>query len=232
MPGQKGRKYLLEHNYRELLKNINDAAERSGRSPDSVRLIAVTKTVGVEEVQRAAGLGIADFGENRVQEAAAKVKQMPELRWHFIGHLQSNKVKDVLPYYSLIHSLDRPSLLKALQQCAERYDRVVEVLVQVNTSGEESKFGLAPEKLTRFLEEVSACSRIRIKGLMTMAPFVDNPEETRPCFNALRRLRDENVAAGWQLPELSMGMTNDYTVAVEEGATLVRIGTALFGPRD
>ncbi len=228
MPGQKGRKYLLEHNYRDLLKNINDAAGRSGRSPDSVRLIAVTKTVGVEEVQRAAGLGITDFGENRVQEAAPKVKQMPELRWHFIGHLQSNKVKDVLPYYSLIHSLDRPSLLKALQQCAERYNRIVEVLVQVNTSGEESKFGLAPEKLTRFLEEVSACNRIRVRGLMTMAPFVDNPEETRPCFNVLRRLRDENAAAGWELPELSMGMTNDYTVAIEEAATMIRIGSALF----
>ncbi len=215
-------------NYKIIQKNISEAALRSGRNPDLIKLIAVTKTVSVEEVRRAANLGITDFGENRVQEAAPKVKQMPQLRWHFIGHLQSNKVKDVLPCYTLIHSLDRPSLAKELQRCAEKFDRIAEVLVQVNTSGEESKFGLKPEKLSLFLEQASGYSRIRIKGLMTMAPFVDDPEETRPCFRLLRQLREENARAGFELPELSMGMTNDYQVAIEEGATMVRIGSALF----
>jgi len=216
-------------NYKILKNNINEAALRSGRNPDSITLIAVTKTVTVEEVRRAVNLGITDFGENRVQEAKPKLKQMPELRWHFIGHLQSNKVKDVLPHYILIHSLDRLSLAKELQRCAEKFERSAEVLVQVNTSGEASKFGLEPEKLPGFLKQVSGYNRIRIKGLMTMAPFVDDPEETRPCFSMLRRLREENIRAGFALPELSMGMTNDYQVAIEEGATMVRIGSAIFG---
>lgn len=218
-------------NYKIVQKNINEAALRFGRNPDSITLIAVTKTVTAEEVRKAVNLGITDFGENRVQDAKPKLKQMPELRWHFIGHLQSNKVKDVLPYYILIHSLDRLSLAKELQRCAEKFERSAEVLVQVNTSGEESKFGLEPEKLSSFLEQVSGYNRIRIKGLMTMAPFVDDPEEARPCFSLLRRLRDENVRAGFALPELSMGMTNDYQVAIEEGATMVRIGSAIFGQK-
>ncbi len=219
---------MLEDKYRTVLDNIRNAARRSGRSPDSIRLIAVTKTVGIEEIQKAAGLGITDFGENRVQEAAEKVKQMPELRWHFIGHLQSNKVKDVLPHYCLIHSIDRYSLVKALQKCAERYNRVVEVLVQVNTSGEESKFGLAPEKLSGFLKDICVYDRLIIKGLMTMGPYVKDPEEIRPFFRLLRRLRDENASEEIELPELSMGMTNDYQVAIEEGATMIRVGSALF----
>ncbi len=219
---------MLEDNYTAVLKNINNAAKRSGRSPESVKLVAVTKTVGIGEIQKAAELGITDFGENRVQEAADKVKQMPELRWHFIGHLQSNKVKDVLPYYCLIHSLDRYSLVRALHKCAQRYNRVVEVLVQVNTSGEESKFGLAPEKLSHFLKDLCTYDRLKVKGLMTMGPFVEDPEETRPFFRLLRRLRDENAGKELELPELSMGMTNDYQVAIEEGATMIRVGSALF----
>ena len=220
---------MLAKNYKVLLESIDQAARRSGRDPETVKLIAVTKTVGIEEVRWAVDLGITDFGENRVQEAAAKVANVPEVRWHFIGHLQTNKVKDVLPVYTLIHSLDRPSLARALQRCAEKFNLTAEVLVQVNTSGEQSKFGLEPEALPAFLEEVSTHDRIKVRGLMTMAPFVDDPEETRPFFNKLRRLRDENAAGGFELPELSMGMTNDYEVAVEEGATMVRIGSALFG---
>lgn len=220
---------MLAKNYKALLESIDQAARRSGRDPETVKLIAVTKTVGIEEVRKAAALGITDFGENRVQEAAAKVANVPEVRWHFIGHLQSNKVKDVLPAYTLIHSLDRPSLARALQRCAERINRNVDALIQVNVSGEQSKYGLAPEDLTGFLEKVSTYDRIIVKGLMTMAPFVDNPEDTRIYFRKLRQLRNENAAAGRDLPELSMGMTNDYLVAIEEGATMVRIGTALFG---
>ncbi len=219
---------MLEENYKTLLKKIAEAAGRSGRKPEEVRLIAVSKTVGIEEVRRAAALGITDFGENRVQEAAVKVEKIPEVRWHFIGHLQTNKVKAVLPSYILIHSLDRLSLAKELQRCAERFDLTAAVLIQVNVSGEQSKFGLAPEELPAFLKKTDAFDRLKVFGLMTMAPFTSDPEETRPYFRKLRLLRDENETAARKLPELSMGMTNDYSVAVEEGATMVRIGSALF----
>ncbi len=218
----------LEKKYAEVKAQIAAAAEAVGRDPREVRLVAVTKTVGVEEVRQAVALGINDFGENRVQDAAPKVATLPEARWHFIGHLQSNKVKDVLPFYSLIHSLDRPSLAAALQSTAESLDKTVDVLVQVNVSGEESKFGLEPSALADFLGYLNSLERIRVCGLMTMAPFVDDPEAVRPVFRRLRELRDLYVTSGNGLNELSMGMTNDYKVAVEEGATIVRIGSALF----
>jgi len=220
---------LLADNYKKVIELIDSAARSRGCDPKTIKLIAVTKTVGIEEVRRAFDLGIKDFGENRVQDAAVKVEGIPEARWHFIGHLQTNKVKDVLHAYSLIHSLDRLSLAEALQNCAERLNITVEVLIQVNVSGEESKYGLAPEELPRLLKDIAAFDRLHPRGLMTMAPFVDDPEETRPYFRQLRQLRDENAKPGLELPELSMGMTNDFTVAVEEGATMVRIGSALFG---
>lgn len=220
---------MLAENYQKVLSAINEASRRSGRSSGEVTLIAVTKTVGIAEVRQAVSLGISDFGENRVQDAASKVGNMPAVRWHFIGHLQTNKAKDVLPAYHMIHSLDRLSLAEALQRCADRFDKAAEVLIQVNTSGEESKFGLEPDQLPAFLKKVSIFDRINIRGLMTMAPFVKDPENTRPYFRKLRQLRDENITSGLELPELSMGMTNDFTVAIEEGATMVRIGSALFG---
>ncbi len=220
---------MLEENYQRVLTEIAEAARRSGRDPADVKLVAVTKTVGIAEVRRAITLGIADFGENRVQDAAEKVETIPEVRWHFIGHLQSNKAKDVLPFYSLIHSLDRLSLAEALQNCAERFDRTAEVLIQVNVSGESSKYGMKPEELPGFLRKISIYDRLRIRGLMTMAPFVEDPEETRPFFRKLRLLRDENKKQDLELHELSMGMTNDFVIAIEEGATMVRIGSALFG---
>ncbi len=215
-------------NYQMIMREIAGAAQKSGRSAEDVRLIAVTKTVGMAEVQSAATLGIGDFGENRVQDAAEKVRKLSALRWHFIGHLQSNKVKDVLPYYCLIHSLDRSSLAAALQNCAEKLDLVAAVLIQVNVSGEQSKFGIEPDRLPGFIEEVNAYDRLKIRGLMTMAPFVDDSEEARPHFRRLRLLREANQKKDLEMPELSMGMTNDYIVAVEEGATMVRIGSALF----
>lgn len=220
---------MLSENYQKVLSAINEASRRSGRSPGEVTLIAVTKTVGIAEVRQAVSLGISDFGENRVQDAASKVGSMPTVRWHFIGHLQTNKAKDVLPAYHMIHSLDRLSLAEALQRCADRFDKTAEVLIQVNTSGEESKFGLEPDQLPGFLKKVNIFDRINIRGLMTMAPFLKDPENTRPYFRKLRQLRDENITSGLELPELSMGMTNDFIVAVEEGATMVRIGSALFG---
>ena len=220
---------MLAKNYQKVLSAIDEAAHRSGRDPEMVKLVAVTKTVGIDEVRRAAALGICDFGENRVQDAAVKVASLTEVRWHFIGHLQTNKVKDVLPVYSLIHSLDRLSLAEALQHCAEKFNRTVKVLIQVNVSGEKSKFGLEPGELPGFLRKISNFGLLNIRGLMTMVPFVEDPGETRPYFRELRQLRDENAKPGVELPELSMGMTNDFAVAVEEGATIVRIGSALFG---
>jgi PLP dependent protein len=219
---------MLAEKYRKVMETINEAARRSNRDPGDIKLIAVTKTVDIEAVRQAINLGINDFGENRVQEAAAKVTGLPEVRWHFIGHLQTNKVKNVVPAYSLIHSLDRLSLAEALQGCAEKLDREVEVLIKVNVSGESSKYGMQPGELPGFLSKISAFNRLKVRGLMTMAPFVDDPEETRPFFQKLRLLRDEYTGTGFELKELSMGMTNDYTVAVEEGATMVRIGSALF----
>lgn len=219
---------MLVENYKQVMREISLAAERAGRNPADIKLIAVTKTVGVEEVRHAAEMGITDFGENRVQDAEEKVKTLPALNWHFIGHLQSNKARDVLSHYSLIHSLDRNSLAKALQHWAEKAGKKADVLIQVNVSGEESKFGLEPGKLPGFIKQLAGYNRINVKGLMTMAPFVNDPEEARPCFRKLRELRDDNVQEGLDLSELSMGMTNDYIVAVEEGATMVRIGSALF----
>lgn len=219
---------MLAKNYQNVLQLIDEAAARSGRSSQEIKIIAVTKTVGPEKVREAIELGLTDFGENRVQDAAEKVATITGVRWHFIGHLQSNKVRDVLPAYCLIHSLDRISLAEALQRCAERLALEVEVLIQVNVSGEESKFGLAPEAVPDFISRLQQFDRLKIAGLMTMAPFVEDPEEVRVCFRDLRLLRDSLVKPGLKLPELSMGMTNDFVVAVEEGATMVRIGSALF----
>ncbi len=220
---------MLADHYKEIMGNITAAARRSGRDPGAIRLIAVTKTVGVSEVDHAVKLGIKDFGENRVQDASDKVERFSSCNWHFIGHLQSNKVKYVLPQYCMIHSLDRVSLAGELQKRAQGLGIEVEVLVQVNVSGENSKFGLSPERLPAFIMKMYAYDRVNIRGLMTMAPFLDNPEDTRIYFRRLRKLRDDLARPGLELPELSMGMTNDYEVAVEEGATMVRIGSALFG---
>ncbi len=219
---------MLADNYNRILRNIDAAAKRSGRDPREVQLIAVTKYVGLTEIKEAVKLGLKDFGENRVQEAAQKVEKFPDLNWHFIGHLQSNKAKDVLPCYSMIHSLDRLSLAEALQRCGDRFDLKADVLVQVNTSGEKSKFGLAPEELPGFLEKVKSLKRLQVRGLMTMAPFYEDPETVRPFFRELRRLRDQNSSIDYNLEHLSMGMTNDYLVAIEEGATIIRVGSALF----
>jgi len=220
---------MLADNYKKLLENIEVAAARAGRDPQDIQLIAVTKYVGLNEVKEAAKVGIKDFGENRVQEADEKIKQFPGLNWHFIGHLQSNKAKDVLPYYTMIHSLDRLSLAKALQRCGERFNLTANVLLQVNTSGEESKFGLAPDEFPRFLEKIKSYDRLRVRGLMTMAPFYDDPEAVRPFFRELCYLRDQYSSNEFDLEHLSMGMTNDYMIAIEEGATIIRVGSALFG---
>lgn len=223
----------IARNIERVKATIADACRKSGRRPEDVRLIAVTKYVGIDTTRAVLDLGIEHIGENRVQEAVPKYDKLGSRgTWHFIGHLQSNKVKNVLGRFTYIHSLDRHSLAKEIQKRAAKRAMTVNCLLQVNVSGEKSKFGLAPSELVEFAKEVAEMSNIRIVGLMTMAPFVDNPEEVRPVFKELRSLRDQLYRL--ELPrvgklELSMGMSNDYTVAIEEGATMVRLGSVLVG---
>lgn len=219
---------MISENYNRIMKNISEAALSRGRSPEDIRLVAVTKTVGLEEIRQAAALGIVDFGENRLQEALPKFQGLPDLNWHFIGHLQTNKVNLVIKHCTLIHSLDRLSLAKAIQRCAERQNKQVDCLVQVNISGEKSKYGLVPEELPDFLAVLKDFPRINVLGLMGMAPLLSSPEQARPFFRHLRRLQQEYSTEELPLNELSMGMSNDYVVAVEEGATMIRVGSALF----
>lgn len=213
------------------------AAERAGRDPASVTLIGVTKTRTPAEVQDAIQAGVVHLGENKVQELATKVEALGHdgLVWHLIGSLQTNKVKAALSLADLIHSLDRDSLLEALAREAERRGVPVRALVQVNVSGEQSKHGIDPADLIPFLRRVSATGWVEIEGLMTMAPADADAQTARPHFRRLRELAQavgERTIPHVQMRELSMGMSGDFEVAIEEGATFVRVGTALFGARD
>lgn len=223
----------ISENLAQVTHRIESAARRAGRDPGSVRLVAVSKTRSVVEIEAALAAGITDFGENRAQEFREKAKTIgSRVSWHFIGHLQSNKAKYVVPAGALIHSLDRWSLAAELERLGEAYCRLVDALVQVNISGEESKAGLAPEEVAGFLRQVSGLKWVRVRGLMTMAPLAERADAVRPVFRGLRLLAEELRAlaiGNLELPELSMGMSNDFEIAVEEGATMVRIGTVLFG---
>ena len=222
-------------NCKRVMEGIADAAARSGRDPQQVKLLAATKTQPAPAVRAAVEAGVRLVGENYVQEAQAKKEAVGGLaEWHLIGHLQRNKARAALGLFSVIQSLDNLRLARILDREAQEQNCDVDVLVEVNLAGERSKTGVAEEGLVRLLREVSGLSRIRVKGLMIVPPFVDDPEASRSYFRKLRELRDSlnelglpNVA----LEELSMGMTHDYRVAVAEGSTLVRVGTALFGPR-
>jgi pyridoxal phosphate enzyme (YggS family) len=225
----------IKQNLAEINKRLTAAARRAGRDPAEVRLVAVTKTVGLDRLQEAVVAGHTLFGENYVQEAKTKIASLGAgLTWHFIGHLQSNKAKAAVEYFDLIHSVDRLRLAKALEQGAARLGKIQDILLQVNLAGEESKSGTVPEDTEDLLVEISKMPHIRVLGLMTMPPWLPDPEEVRPYFRALRELRDRlrlKQLVNGDLPELSMGMTGDFEVAVAEGATLVRIGTAIFGQR-
>lgn len=220
---------------RQVRLRVAEAAARSGRSPDDVTIIAVTKTVPVERVALAYELGLKAFGENRVQEARAKIAALhyPLMHWHLIGHLQTNKVARAVELFDLIHSVDSLRLAEALEHSAEARDRTVSVLLQVNVSGEASKEGVSVDALPALADGVLRLPHLRVQGLMTIAPYTTRPEEVRPDFRRLRELRDdlrERFPHGsWDA--LSMGMTNDFAVAIEEGATMVRIGRAIFGER-
>lgn len=222
-------------NCRRVMDAIADAAERSGREPRRVRLLAATKTQPVEAVRAAVEAGVSLLGENYVQEAQAKKDLVGgNAEWHLIGHLQRNKARAAVGLFSLIQSLDNARLARILDREAQGQDRDVAVLVEVNLGGEASKTGVAEEGLVPLLREVSGLSRVRVKGLMVVPPLAADPEASRPYFRRLRELRDsvnELGLANVALEELSMGMTHDYHIAVAEGSTLVRVGTALFGPR-
>ena len=225
----------ISRNLEDIKGRIREAALTAGRDPAEVRLVAVTKTVTLDRLQEAVAAGHTLFGENYIQEARRKITVLgPGLIWHFIGHLQSNKAKAAVEFFDLIHSVDRLRLARALDQAAARQGKVQKILLQVNLAGEASKSGTAPEAAQDLLREISRMPHLEVAGLMTMPPWFEEPERVRPYFRALRelrdRLRDMQLVPGG-LPELSMGMTGDFEVAVAEGATLVRIGTAIFGPR-
>lgn len=214
-------------------RKIAEACAKAGRSADDVEILGVTKTHGPEAVREAWEAGIRRFGENKVQEGAWKIPECvsgPE--WHLIGHLQRNKVRPALELFSVIHSVDSVRLLEQIERVAEESGHRPEILLEVNVSGESSKDGLQPGQAPEVIEYALGCRNVTLTGLMTMAPFCPNPEDTRPVFARLRECRDRwEKQFGIGLPHLSMGMSNDYAVAVEEGATWVRLGTVLFGNR-
>lgn len=226
---------VIRENYGNIISRVRAAALRSGRDPDDIRVIAVSKTVSPERIRSAFECGITDFGENRVQELCEKYDILDEkYYWHLIGHLQTNKVKYIIDKVAMIHSLDSIELASEIRKRAEKCGRQVDVLVQVNVAGEDTKFGIAPENAESFIREVAQMGNIRVRGLMTIAPATQKPEEIRWVFAKLRKLlidmRQENIDNIY-MDYLSMGMSNDFEVAIEEGSNMVRIGTALFGKR-
>ena len=226
---------MLATNLQEVEKNIQKACEKANRSRDEITLIAVSKTKPVSMLKEVYDLGVRDFGENKVQELAEKYTKMPsDMTWHLIGHLQRNKVKQVIDKATLIHSVDSIRLAETIENEAAKKDIVVSVLLEVNIAEEESKYGFKADEVLSAVEHIATFQHIRIKGLMTIAPFVENPEENRPCFCKMRELfldiKSKNID-NVSMETLSMGMSKDFETAIEEGATMVRIGTSIFGER-
>jgi pyridoxal phosphate enzyme (YggS family) len=227
---------MIAENVARIRERIRKACERSGRNAEDVRLVAVSKTFEASLIGEAVEAGLQDIGENLVQELRQKREALnnPGIRWHFVGHLQSNKVKYIADFIHLIHSLDHWSVAEEIDKRGAKLGRVIEALVEVNTSGEKTKFGLHPDATLGFVKSISELRNLKLKGLMTIGPFLPNPEDSRPAFRILRELRHEieqERIENVEMRELSMGMTNDFEVAIEEGATIIRLGTAIFGPR-
>jgi pyridoxal phosphate enzyme (YggS family) len=223
---------MLRDNLEAIRLRISKAASLVKRNPEDITLVGVTKNIDISLMREAISLGIKELGENRVQEAKAKFDVFGHsIKWHLIGHLQSNKAKKASLFFDLIHSLDNIDLAKALDKAGEDLKKIVNVLVQVNTSDEKTKFGLKIEEAANFIKEVSCFDNLRVLGLMTMAPLVKNQEEARPFFRCLKELKEkidsENIK-NTQMKYLSMGMSQDFEVAIEEGSNMVRIGTAIF----
>ncbi|MCP4745747.1 MAG: YggS family pyridoxal phosphate-dependent enzyme [Desulfobacteraceae bacterium] len=224
---------------KDRIKQIQDRIDKSardcGRAPSEIQLVAVGKKKPVELIRQAAQSGVSIIGENYIQEARSKFETLLDqpIRWHFIGHLQKNKAKYAVRIFELIHTVDSLELARELNKCADKAGKVQQILVQVNISGEETKSGIGQSQVLPLIQSIQKLPCLALKGLMTMPPYFENPEQARPYFQALRKLRDSLVkkVSGLRLSELSMGMSGDFQVAIEEGASLVRVGTALFGKR-
>ncbi|GAB3783961.1 YggS family pyridoxal phosphate-dependent enzyme [Dyella agri] len=223
----------LAANWADVRRRVDEACRAAGRDPAEVSILPVSKTFGAEVVREAVAMGLHRFGENKVQEIRDKSGPLADcgIAWVVIGHLQTNKAKDVARLASEVQSLDRPELAEALHRRLQAEARAIDVLVQVKTSSEESKYGLPPAELPGFLDSLARYDSLRVRGLMTLATHSEDPAEIRACFRQLRELRDAAQARGHELPRLSMGMSGDFPLAIAEGATEVRIGTAIFGRR-
>jgi pyridoxal phosphate enzyme (YggS family) len=225
----------IAENVARVRERMEAAARRAGRDPGKIRLVAVSKTVDPGRIRQALEAGVDSLGENYVQEAQKKIEELgPRAAWHFIGHLQSNKAKAAVRLFDWVHSVDSLRLAQELSRVAGQQNKVLPVLLQINLGQETAKFGALQDDTFRLLEQMGLLPGISVKGLMTLPPFFDNPEESRPYFHALRNLAEavsRRKIAGVSMEELSMGMSNDFETAIEEGATLVRVGTAIFGPR-
>lgn len=224
---------MIAENLKSVRQRIATCCEKSGRNPEEITLICVTKEASIDEAGEVLSLGVRNLGENRIQELAAKHQALGDRAiWHIVGHLQTNKVRDAVKISTLIHSVDSVKLAKEIDKVAAKPNKVQDILIQVNVSGERTKFGVSPDGLFDLLKEVVLYHNISIKGLMTIAPEADNPELARPFFRKLKELLGRvNAIHNMQYTILSMGMTNDFEVAVEEGSTMVRIGRAIFGDK-
>jgi pyridoxal phosphate enzyme (YggS family) len=227
-------------NIKNRLENVKDrikkAAEACNRNPETIRLVAVSKTVPTDRVREAIEAGVTNLGENYVQEAREKVNSLTDfaVNWHFIGHLQTNKAKYAVRLFDLIHSVDSLKLARELNKQAQKNEKIQQILIQVNISREETKSGISVDEVLHLVDEISRLENLSIKGLMTMPPYFNQPERVRPFFSALCELRDqikEKAIPNVSMDELSMGMTGDFEAAIEEDATMVRVGTAIFGER-
>ena len=227
---------MLVNNYNDVLNKVHASCNAANRNIDDVTLIAVSKTKPSSDIKTLYDAGVRDFGENKVQELTTKYEELPkDIRWHLIGHLQTNKVKYIVDKVHLIHSVDSVKLAKEIEKEAAKKDIIVNILVQVNVANEDTKFGLDNNEVLQIIEEISVLPHIKIKGLMTIAPFVDDGEENRKYFNQLKQLSVDIKAKNIDnvcMDMLSMGMSGDYETAIEEGATLVRVGTSIFGVRN
>ena len=227
---------MIKNNIQIVQRKINDACKKAGRDPETANLIAVSKTKPVSMLQEAYDAGIRDFGENKVQEILEKYDQLPgDIRWHMIGHLQRNKVKYIIDKVCLIHSVDSLRLAEEISKEAVKHNLTMPILIELNIAAEESKFGLSFEECEKMITQISTLPNIQIKGLMTVAPFVENAEENREYFKAMKQLSVDIMTKNIDnvcMDILSMGMTGDYEVAIEEGSTHVRVGTGIFGERN
>jgi len=222
----------IKENLLKVMVRIEEAARRARRDPGGIKLVAVSKTVEPARIKEAIEAGISVLGENYVQEARKKIEEIGRgVTWHFIGHLQSNKAKSAIHLFDMIHSVDNLSLAKELNRRAEEDNRTVRTLIEVKLSQEATKFGTDEEKLFELVQAMLQLNHLSLEGLMTMPPYFDDPEMSRPYYEKLRGLREKMVREGIPIKELSMGMSNDFEIAIEEGATYIRVGTAIFGQR-